>query len=267
MHQVPRRRNRKLEMRIVSQDRFSGGRASSRNHPRIRSRLRLGAGARREKKLHFSAVAALDHVGLDQLGAPRRGERAVHLESNQNRVAHLPGTRVVVEQLELERQPSAMRVHKEIDAARVGCEQRAIAGRQRAFLLLRDAPQPEPARVFVLRDQRFSEHLRQHPRRQPPHCIQLPQAVLRGHVALEKDGVLPGSRRDVRHSPYIARDGSSRRDRSRDLAGGLRQGPPHEPVGRRHKRDQQNGYAQIDRSKQRGGEHCSDCKRIRCLSG
>ena len=232
VHQVPARRNGELQVRVVGEDRLAGHGAAAGNRPGVRTGLQLAAQARREQSVHLGCVTFLEHVQFGDFVAPGCGEGAVHLQTGENRIAHTPWTRIVAEQRELERQPSAIRFEIEVDATRIGGEHGAIRGRHAPFGRLRDARQTQAARFFIELDRLLAGDLRQFAGCQPAQCVHLPHPVLRGRVALQENRVLPRSGIDVRHPQCIARDGRLGGNRRRDLTRSPRQRTPGEPIGR-----------------------------------
>ena len=130
MHHVPGGGNREIEMRIVRQNRLAGRRCA-RPKPPTRS---IPAAARRRcaretenppwPRSPFCSMCSL-LISSRQLVVSVR----YICKPGQHRIAHAPRPRLVIEQRELERQSSAMRLEIKIHAARVRRQHRAIGRR------------------------------------------------------------------------------------------------------------------------------------------
>ena len=140
MHQIPRRRNRKIQMWIVRQNRSAGRRMRARNRPRVRSRLRRAGCRRRKQKFHFRAIARLQHMEFIDLRAPAGREFAIHFQPREHRVGDGPRTRIVAQQRKLQGQPRAVRFDILVNPAGERRYRCAIVRGEPPFLLLRDAP-------------------------------------------------------------------------------------------------------------------------------
>ena len=178
-----------------------------RQRPGIRARLPFAAAARGEKHAHLRRVARRQQVAPRRVHLPGSGQRAEHVQPGENGIDGRPRARLVAEQGELERQAVSVAIDVEVDAARVGRERSAVAGRRRPVALLGQPPHAEAARLAVWLDARRPDDFGQVAGRHPAQAVHLPHAILRGGVALREQRVLQRACGDVRHAQFISRDG------------------------------------------------------------
>ena len=206
MHEVPYARDRELQMHITRHHRFSRRRVRAGNGPCVRARLQFLACAHRKQEIHFGPVTALQHFLLENLVRVGCREIAEHVQPDQDAVHRAPGSRLIPQQGEFERQPAAVPREVGIDAARVRIEPRAILCRHGHIRIFGNPPQPQPPRFPVRQQRRRAHDLREIARGQPSQSVHLPHALLRRHIALrEKQIVLIGCG-DVRFAQAIERD-------------------------------------------------------------
>ncbi len=210
VHQVPGRGNGELQMRVIREDRLAAGGARSGHGPGIRTRLRVVSGADWKQEIDLAALAGLEHLFLEQLAPPTIGQGAIHLETGQQAIAGGPGTRIVAQQRELQRQSVAMGVDEVIHAARKGCQDGSLLGHEGSFLRLCDAAQVHAAGFAIRLERGLAYDLRQFSGRAAAQSVHLPQPILGHRVALQENRVFPRSGLNVRDALGIARDAGLR---------------------------------------------------------
>ncbi|MGD0616256.1 MAG: hypothetical protein ABSB67_01190 [Bryobacteraceae bacterium] len=116
--------------------------------------------------------------------------------------------------------------------------------------------QAQTARFTIGIESHRTNNLRQFTSGDTANRIHLPHAILRGDKALQHHRIFYGCRGDVRNAETVSRYGGFAGDRHRDGSSGLRQRAPQEPPNGHRKHDQQNRYAQINRSHEPAVGHC-----------
>ena len=139
-----------------------------------------------------------------QLPVEMRVEHLGHHHDDRQRIHAGPWLRAIHQQTKLRRKRILVLRDEEIHSARVIIQSCAIVCVQvGVHALCRPAKLQRPLRL-VMPHQPGAEDLCQVAIRVAPECVHLPQAVLRGHVALrEKQVVLRGSF-NVRHAVRVA---------------------------------------------------------------
>ncbi len=138
MVQIPGGRIRELEVGIICQNGLAGSGAFAADDPGVGAGLHLDSGARWKEKLHHLRFAAGEKIALQNLIFPTRGEGAIHVQPDGERIDHRPGARIVAENGELHGQCLAMGFDEVIRAAGKGRHDNSILRPQAAILLFGD---------------------------------------------------------------------------------------------------------------------------------
>ena len=168
-----------------------------------------------------------------------------HLEPDQA-VGRTPGLGLVAEQQELRRQQAGAGLQIGVHTRRVGRVDRLRLRRERLDIALGDPVDAERAQEPVGLEAGLAHHLRQPRLADPALHLQLPEPVLRVHVA-HGEGAVPGRLRvDVRDRMGVAHDLHRRveaRDRLGPVIGGER-----EPGAGAHGQQQREQHKGADAS-------------------
>ncbi len=142
-----------------------------------------------------------------QLALPGVRQRAVHVGGDGEAVGGLPELRFVFEEGELERQVVRMLFDEAVHAAGVGFHDGARVFVHQADLTVGGAAKLHGAEVFVDRQGRFAEYLRELAAGDAAQQIHLPEAILGHDVALRLGQIFDGIGANVRDAPAVAVDG------------------------------------------------------------
>ena len=233
-------------MRIIRQQRLPARRAFATQDPRVRSRLYVAARLFWIEIFKHCRVRPGPHFRSLQLVLPRGGHIAVHAQRDQDRIDCTPRPRVESQQREFHRQRFRVRFEKIIHASRIRRHVRALFRVQTFVVLLRKAPQPETPRIAIRFQRHAAQHLGEFACREPPNQLHLPQAILRGDEALEKQGVLYAARYNMWDAKRVAGDAGTGADRRMNFARRLWKNAIDHPVDSCQSGNQSNGYQQVN---------------------
>ena len=245
-------------MHVVRELRLAGSRAAAGESPRVRSGRGRAQSSLIEQVAHFRGLARGQQPPQGQLVAPGGGQIAIHVEAEQQRVHHAPGTRLITEQGEFQRKPAQVSGKEGVDAAGVGRHGGAVGRRQGDVSLFGDAPHAQLARIAVGFERRRADDVCQVSGRKPPQRIHLKQAVLRRHIAFDEERVFEARSANVRHSARVEGDAHARPYFRLDGTGAARQRAPNVPEqpGRyHHQRERDDNVDESYDSRTRGPRH------------
>ena len=127
-----------------------------------------------------------------------------HVGANKKTIRRRPRPRLVMQELELQWKMIAVRLDERIHAGHICLQKPAICRRQVGNALFGHLLQRENALLPVMQQEIRAQDLRHLPAGKAAGDVELPQPVLRRHVALGKQQVTHVLRPDVRHSLRVA---------------------------------------------------------------
>ena len=241
MCHVPDAGKRGLEVHVVRKQGLAGSGAAPGQGPGVGPRLDFAPRPHGKKKLDLPAIALLDHVALEKLVAPTRGQGAEHLQPDQNGIDAAPGPGLIAEQREFHGKVAPVRGDEGIDAARIGGQGGAIAGREVDIVGLGGAPDSETTRFAVAVESHGADDFGEVAGRGTAKGIHLPEPVLRCYVSLDDKGIFLGGRADVGYAQGIKGNGDGMFDWHGEDPRPLRQRAPGVPIDQQQ--GQQDQYA------------------------
>jgi hypothetical protein len=142
-----------------------------------------------------------------ELGGEAGGEVLEHDEADEEAVAGYPGSRLVAEEAELEREVGALEGDGGVDAGGVTLEEVKLVGREDGGGAVGGNAQGEGALEAVVGEERGAEDFGEAAGGVAAEGVHLPEAVLCGDEALSEDEVVERGGTDVRDAVVVAPDG------------------------------------------------------------
>jgi hypothetical protein len=147
-----------------------------------------------------------------ELGGEAGGEVLEHDEADEEGVAGCPGSRLITEEAELEREMRALDGDGGVDTGGVALDEVELVGREGGGGAVGGDAEGEGSLEAVVGEERGAEDLGEGAGGVAAEGVHLPEAVLCGDEALGEDEVVERSGTEVRDAVSIALDGDGGRE-------------------------------------------------------
>jgi hypothetical protein len=145
-----------------------------------------------------------------EFGGEAGGEVLKHDEADEEAVARCPGTGLIAEETELEREMGALEVDGCVDAGRVTLEEVELIGGESSEGAVGGGADEEGALEAVVSEETGAKDFGEGAGGVASEGVHLPEAVLRGDEALGEDEVIERGGADVGNAVGVALDGDGR---------------------------------------------------------